>query len=490
MSEAGAGIVRNSAFALAVQLTTAAFTAVLTLYLVRALDPSGYGVFALALAIGGLLTVPADFGVSQAAARFIAERRGDRESVARVFADALRLKLLVTGAVSVGLLVAAGPIAALYGEDGLTWPLRGVALALFGQSLMLLFSASFAAQARVDRNLITVLAESAVETAASIALVAAGAGAAGAAFGRATGYAVGAAVGLALTARLVGRGALALSRSRERGPGLGRYAGALAIVDSAYTLFDQIDVLLIGAFLGTASVGLFQAPLRLVAFLFYPGYALASGVAPRLARREGETPNVRAFSVALRISMLIQAALTALIVAWADPIVDLLLGADYEESGEVLRALGPYVFFAGFGVLVSLAVNYLGEARKRVPIALTAIAINLAIDIALIPQIGIVAGAIGTDVAYAFYVLGHLRLCTRALELPLAPIAATGVRSLVAGAAMAGVLLLFGREDISAMTMALGGTAALGAYVVALVLLRELAPAELRALGRRLRRVR
>ena len=68
-------ISRNTAFAFGAQLTSAAFTAGVTLYLVRKLGPSGYGVFALAVAIGAMVVLLADLGVTQSAERFIAERR-------------------------------------------------------------------------------------------------------------------------------------------------------------------------------------------------------------------------------------------------------------------------------------------------------------------------------------------------------------------------------------------------------------------------------
>ena len=48
-SATGEGVGRNTGFALATQLTTSLFTAALTVFLVRALGPHGYGVFALAL---------------------------------------------------------------------------------------------------------------------------------------------------------------------------------------------------------------------------------------------------------------------------------------------------------------------------------------------------------------------------------------------------------------------------------------------------------
>ena len=63
------GVVRNSAYSLAAQLSTAGFTAILTVYLVRALGPARYGVFALAVGIGALLVLPSDFGISSSTAR-------------------------------------------------------------------------------------------------------------------------------------------------------------------------------------------------------------------------------------------------------------------------------------------------------------------------------------------------------------------------------------------------------------------------------------
>ena len=476
----GDTIARNTAFALLTQFATAAFTAGLTLYLVRALEPAGYGLFALAVGIGTLMLLPSDFGISSSAARFIADHRGDPAALPAVLASALRLKLMAAGGVSIALFAAAGPIAALYDNPDLAWPLRGVAIALFGQSLLLLFSGSFVALGRAAINFRVVLSESAMEASASLALVLLGAGATGAAFGRATGYLFGAAMAVALAARLFGRRALSLSRRNRAGAGqIARYAGALLIIDGAYTLFGQIDVLLIGAYLGAASVGVFQAPVRLVTFLHYPGYALSSGVAPRLSRGAGQTPNVDAFRAGIRYLIIFQAALVAPIALWSEPIAELLLGAGYEESADVLRALAPFVFLAGLAPLVSVGVNYLGEARRRIPIAIGAVLINLGIDLVLIPEIGVVGAAIGTDVAYAFYVAGHLWVCKTILDLPLRPIALTFARAMAAAGAMAAAMALLGTTSLSLLEWVAGGAAGALAFCLTLIVTREVSIAEL-----------
>jgi O-antigen/teichoic acid export membrane protein len=471
------GVRRNAVFALAVQLTTSAFTAALTLYLVRALDSDGFGRFTLAIAVAGVLTLPADFGISAAAARFIAERRADRDGAAGVFAHALRLKLAVSVAVGLGLVALAEPVAHAFGDDELTWPLRGAALALIGQSLLMLVSATFVALGRISTNLRVVFGESLVETLASFALVLAGGGAAGAAFGRATGYAFGAALGIALVVQRLGRGVFA-PRGGDRRE-LVRYAGALAVVDWAYAAFEQVDQLLIGALLTSSAVGAFGAPLRFATFLHYPGYAVANAVAPRLARSEGHEPDARAFASALRWLLILQAAMIPPLLVWATPITHLLLGEGYEDSDDVLRALTPYVFLSGLAPLVSLGANYLGEGRRRPRIALVTLAVNIAIDVALLRTIGVIAAAIGTAIAFAIYVPAHFAICARVLELPLRRLAVTLVRALGAAGVASLVLLFVGTGDLSFARWAIGLVGATAAFVAVLVAAGELRAREL-----------
>lgn len=479
---AGESIARNTAFSLLIQLGSSAFTAALTLFLVRRLDPQGFGTYGLALSIAALLTLPSDFGVTASAMRFIAEHRGDRDAVARLMADALRLKLLASGTVSIALFLLAPVLADGFGSDALAWPLRAMAVALLGQSLMLLFSGALIAQARTSLELRIVLSESATETAATVALVLLGAGATGATFGRAIGYGVGATVGLAVLARLIGRSGFALRRGSGSGSRLraiARYAGALAVIDWVHTFFAYLDSLVIGGLLDTAAVGRFQAPMRIVGFLNMPAAAISSGVAPRLAAHE-QGRNVAAFVAALRGLIVIQGLFLAPLLAWAEPIAHLLFGDGYGASTAVLRAIAPYVFLLGLGTLVSQAANYLGAARLRVPIAVVTLLVNLTLDLVLVPRIGIVAGAIGTGVAYAIYVPAHVLICHRILDLPLARLGLSLLRTGLAAGATAGVLLALGPSHLSLAGWLAGLLAMPLVYLAALLATRELTPATLR----------
>jgi O-antigen/teichoic acid export membrane protein len=478
-------ISRNAAFDLAVRIVSAAFTAALTLYLVRALGTDGYGVFALALGVGTIVGVPSDLGVSQAAARFIAEVRTDAATVAGVLGDALKLKLIVSGLIGVAVIAAAGPIASAYNAPDLAWPLRVMVVALFGQNVLLLFRRSLEALGKVSVYLRVITLESALEAGASIGLVLLGAGAVGAMIGRAAAYTFAAGLGLLILARTIGR------RIRTRGPGAGhlrriaRYGGALVVIDGAFTLFSQIDVLLIGAIVSVPAVALFEAPTRLISFLGFVGAAVTAGVAPRLARGP-QGPDRDAFEAALRYLIVFQGLFVAPTVVWAEPLTKLTLGPGYGESADVLRALAPYTFMLGFSPLLAISVNYFGEAKRRVPVAIGAVAINFAIDIALLSRIGVVAGAIGTDVAYALYVGAHLLICRKLLGISLKPLATTFVRTTLAALVMAAVLLAFGSSDVSIPLLLGGGVLGTLAYGASLLVTREVTPRDVMSIGRRL----
>ena len=477
---------RNTVFALGVQLSGALFTGALTLFLVRALGPAEYGALALALGIGTLLLLPSDFGVSQSAARFIAERRGKVGAVGEVLGDALTLKLIGSSAVSVVLFAAAAPIAGLY-EDvpDLVWPLRWISIALFAQSMMTLFTTSFVALGRTSISFRLVFSESAVEASTSVALVLLGGGVAGATLGRAIGFGFGALVGLVLILRLLGRDTVTVGRRpRRRLRQLATYAGALFIIDGAWALFSQLDVLLIGAILGGGSAGLFAAPARLLLFVSYPSISAAAAVAPRLARHPDHPPDVPAFQAALRYLIVIQFPITVLLLVWAEPITTLALGSGYEESAAVLRAFTPWVLLSSIAPLLALGVNYLGEARRRIPLAISAVVIDVALLLALMPSIDIVAGAVASDVALLVYTVGHLHICHRLVGLEYRGLLLTFMRSAVAAGAMATVLLALGTSGLGLGVYLAGGVAGFAAYVGMLLLDGELSWADLGAARR------
>lgn len=482
------GVGRNTFFSFLTQLTTAAGTAVLTLFLVRQLGPHEFGLLSIAIGLSGLVLLPADFGITLSASRFIAERRNHLPAVAAVLADALRLKLLLAGFVSLILGALASPIAAAYGEPSLVWPIRWIAVAVLFQSVMGFYRYAYASLRRVSTGFKIVASESAAETGASIVIVLLAGGAAGASAGRALGYAFGVFVAVLLTLRAFGVSAFRRGNTRAAAPArMMRYAGALLVIDASFALSAQTSPLMIAGFLGATAVGAYQAPSRLIVFLQYPGLAIANAVAPGLARRDDHEPDIRTFEVALRYLTVFQCLLLAPVVVWAGPITRLLLGPGYEQSAGVLRALAPYIFFAGMAPLVGLGLNYLGEARLRLPIAVLDVTLELLLTAVLVSSIGLLGAAYASDIGSFLYVPLHIWILRRKLGMPVRPLMLATARGLIAAAAMALVLLACGTSDLSVLEWIVGAVGGLAAFLAVLLLTRQVRPHELRALPTTLR---
>jgi O-antigen/teichoic acid export membrane protein len=466
---------RNLAFAFGGQGATVLFTAVLTLFLIRTLGELEYGEFAIALAVGGLVLLPADLGISASAARFLAEARDDPSAREAVAAAALRLKLAVSTVVTLVLWLLAPAISAAYAQPGLAWPIRGVALAVLGQSVLRLCTTCAASQQRNSVSFRLILAESAAETIASIGFVVLGAGAAGAAFGRATGYLLGSVLGILALARVLDISpARLVRRPKDRGARrrIAGYAGAIALVDMSWALFSQIDILLIGALLSSSAAGVFQAPMRILTLASYPGIALGSTVGPRLVRSGGGAPgDSRPLLRAARLLLIGQSLAAAFALAWAVPLTKLVLGDGYGGSAIVLAVLAPYLLLGGLAPLLSNAIDYVGGTRRRVVVAVVALLTNTLLDVILLPRVGVVGAAIGTDVGYTVFVVGHLVVCSRTLGFSLRGLAVSALRCLAAAAAASGVLLItVGSGPIG---LCFGAVAALTVFGTVLLALGE-----------------
>jgi O-antigen/teichoic acid export membrane protein len=129
-------------------------------------------------------------------------------------------------------------------------------------------------------------------------------------------------------------------------------------------------------------------------------------------------------------------------------------------------------------MLVSIGVNYLGEARRRVPLVAAMLAANVGIDVLFLPEIGIVAAAIANDVAYAIWVPGHLLILHRVLGMPLRPHWLALVRATAAAAVAALPLLALG-TDVGVVVLVLGVALQCVVYVAALRATGELSRSDL-----------
>jgi O-antigen/teichoic acid export membrane protein len=173
--------------------------------------------------------------------------------------------------------------------------------------------------------------------------------------------------------------------------------GALAL----NVVLVRIDVLMLDRLRGSAEVGLYAAPVRIVEVLNLLPILLMTSVYPLLARHAGDDAMVdRLFRVSLRVLTTIVVPVIALEIAFAGPIVALFFGDAYGPSAAMLPwlALSELVIFADIVIGARLVAT--GHETRNLQIVTIATLANVGANLALIPVLGGRGAALATLGAY------------------------------------------------------------------------------------------
>jgi O-antigen/teichoic acid export membrane protein len=418
--DATEGTGAHVALMIGARFLSAIMSAAIGLVVPRLLDRSDYGDYGIAIGVAATLVVLSDLGLTTSVARAMAEGRVTstllrriallRAASALVFACAL-------AAVGTGLAMGGGDHARLGGY------LQLASLVVLTSSGLGVAMGLLPTLRKVRGLLVITTVQPLLELTAISAVLVAGLGGSGVIVASACAAAVTGVGGLALVVRAMqGREATAEPASVRA---IARYGTAMFLVAISFTVFGQVDQIVIYTLRGSDEAAGYIATWRLVTLLHMVGLAAATIVAPRLA---GGGARARAvFDGWLRTLVTGYVFIAAIAAAMAQTAVPAALGDQYRSSAGLLVALSGYTLLLGIAPHVTMAANFLGGARRRIGIGFVTIALNIALDLLLVPWIGAYGAAIGTTVAFGWYVLAHLRLTWGLLGPPMS-VAADGSR--------------------------------------------------------------
>ncbi len=385
---------------------TTAIRGIVALALVRYLGPSDYGALAAALALATLACYVVDLGTGYNVVRAIS--RTPKEAPAH-----LGNALLATAIALVALTALLNGVVWSFEYPAgarMLMPLLGVGVLL--QSARSPFHGALRALGRVGRSAVS---ES------SGALILAAMCAAGVLLGRPLGYfgvmhLVTGLGGIAVAAVL----AMQLVRPRPRPSALPAFVKAglpFAASSAFFVIYGQIDTVMLANMRGAAEVGIYSAAYKLVALMNLVPAALSAAILPR-AFSLGPTATDRLrtlFGTNARYLAAIALPVAATIGIFAKPIREILMGEAYAGTELLLQILAIQVVLRFLSYAPADALYALGRERSRVAIQGSAAAINIALNLLLIPRIGAAGAAVAT-VATEMLVLG---LMTRQASLSL-----------------------------------------------------------------------
>jgi O-antigen/teichoic acid export membrane protein len=183
---------------------------------------------------------------------------------------------------------------------------------------------------------------------------------------------------------------------------------------SGLLVFTTADVVLIGYFLGNADVGIYRVALQLASLGVFIALALQNVLYPRFSRwNEEGKQELMASSLSRAYTYSLVLAVPFCVGGWllGDKLLYYLYGAAFSSGTVALFILLPLYVVYIFLYLQMMTLNALNHPKDSFWTTAVAVLVNIALNILLIPLIGINGAAVATLVSILVNaVLGYVIL--------------------------------------------------------------------------------
>jgi O-antigen/teichoic acid export membrane protein len=399
---------------------------VIVTILARRLSVAELGAYGLVASLAGYLlvlrnSVAASAVRAMAAAVDPAERRMVFSAAAALYAVAgLATGVLIAGA---GLLIAGLILSGDLASDARSGALGLGALTAAGVAASVWLDALRAERQFVRAASLEIVAV-AIYLAAMLALIFAGAGL-GALIAASGALPLLSGALSALAARPLGVRMQRGGATRPRVMAIVPTAGWLLVVELCNLAMYAFSRVILGAYRSPVAVGLFEGPVRAHNLLYALNGALAVPVVPTASRYVATSDDRRLRDLVVRgtrYTLALFVPLCVTLIVMAGPILEVWLGDRYGGGDVALAILVSYwLLYGGLVVTPGFLVGA-GLARELARIMLCVAAANLALSLALTPELGLEGPALGTALPFFVAFPFVLRLGLRASGVRLADI--------------------------------------------------------------------
>jgi O-antigen/teichoic acid export membrane protein len=190
-------------------------------------------------------------------------------------------------------------------------------------------------------------------------------------------------------------------------------AGWLLVVELCNLAMYASSRVILGAYRDPATVGRFEGPVRAHNLLYALAGALAVPVVPTASRyvAAGDRRRLRELVVrGTRYTLALFVPLCVTLMALAEPILSVWLGARYDEGAAALAILVSYwLLYGGLVVTPGFLVGA-GRARDVARIVIVVAAANLVLSLVLTPELGLEGPALATAIPFALAFPAMLRV--------------------------------------------------------------------------------
>lgn len=377
---------------------------VIHFWLGRYLGPVDYGMFGVVLSLMTIVNIFLTSGFPQSASKHIAEDYSKTGSIRR---DANRIQLVLCALIFTLYLGLAGVIANLFNDPSLTPYIRISALAIPAYALYSIYGAGYLNGLRqFSKQAMASIGSSIAKVGAVLALVLLGLGVKGAIVG----YLLAALFGFLLAWKFLGP-----VEKSEVDFGWGKLVGFgipatfLAVTFFLLMSIDLFAMKAIGG--GEAEVGYYTSATTIAKAPYFLFAGLAMALLPSISRStsSNDTELTRSYiQQSMRYMMMLLIPGVLLVSATSADLLTLVYSSKYIEAAS---SLGILVFGLGLlSIFFVLAHIIMGSGRPGVTLGMTLplVAVDIALNMFLIPRYGLVGAAWATTIT------GFLGMCTAA----------------------------------------------------------------------------
>lgn len=196
------------------------------------------------------------------------------------------------------------------------------------------------------------------------------------------------------------------------------------VVAQTFELLTQnFDLIAVSYFLGAEATGIYFAALKTIALLAFVNFAVGAASANRVAslhaaghKEEFHAHIQGAVNLAFWPTLIGAIAIVAL-----SPFLLSLFGRDFTAHAYLTGILAFGFVAKGFVGPAELFLNVLGQQRACALVLMSAAALNIALNVVLIPWVGLAGAAIATAMSFVVLALALFVIARRRLGIVLAP---------------------------------------------------------------------
>jgi len=361
-----------------------------TLYIARIIGSEGYGAYALFLSYFGIITLFTDTGITSAVVKKVSEGKEQNQ----YFSAYLSLKIVLLIAVVIALYMARDLFVDLNASNLMPWLIAAIVIASFWGML----SAGMQGTGNWGLSEISNLLNNILRIIIQVIAVFLGFSVAGMVGGFVFGYLA----GIVMLIRHIPLRFVSFSRNHLKSLIIFAFFAAGGVVGGV--LLNNTDRIMLGYYFSNSEVGVYAIAFQLTVFASFAATAIGSTIYPRFSRSaaDGDLKAIEKglkkaipFALTLALPMAVGGSLLH------QEILPLLYGSDFTSGSFVLIFLLIFQIFNCANIILGAPLSATDNVKEAAYSTLIGAALNIALNLILIPTMGILGAGIATVMAGA-----------------------------------------------------------------------------------------